>query len=307
MKHTKELKAVIFDIQRFSVDDGPGIRTNIFFKGCPLRCLWCHNPESYTQKKQLSFINTACTACKSCVQACPKGVNQLVEINGNICIAVDYDLCDACGKCVDVCCYDARHILGREVTVEELKKEIEVDRSYFSVGEGGGVTLTGGEPLMQIEFVEKFLDSLDNIHVCMETSGYTSKENLERIWQKVDLFLFDYKVTDAKKHKRLCGVDNKKILENLNWLCSKKKDMILRLPLIPGVNDDEIHMQAIAQLLRENENIRYGEIMPYHNLGIGKAEQIGLNRDIVANDNTTLEQKEKWIEKIKSYGADRIR
>lgn len=306
MKHINEIKATIFDIQRFSVNDGPGIRTNIFFKGCPLRCIWCHNPESYKKEKQLSFIPTACTACGSCTDACSKGVNQLIEVEGRMCLAVDFELCDACGKCLEVCCYDARHIFGKEITVEELKREIEVDRSYFSVGEGGGITLTGGEPLMQIDFIDALLNALEGIHVCMETSGYAPKKYLERIWNKVDLFLYDYKVTDSEKHKKLCGVDNRQILENLDWLCEKKKDIILRLPLIQGVNDDDVHLQAIARLIQEHDNIRYGEIMPYHNLGIGKAEQIGLNRDIVEKDNTTPEQKATWIAKIKEYGTDRI-
>lgn len=315
-QHIKKEKAVLFDIQRFSVNDGPGIRTNLFFKGCPLRCRWCHNPESYRKNKQLSFVASSCTGCMACVAACKRGVNRITEIEGRRMLEVDYSRCNACGDCIRVCCYDARSIVGKEYTVQELKAEVITDLEYYRIrdksGEPGGVTLTGGEPMSQFSFLDRFLDELEGIHVCMETGGYAPTEQFERLADRVDLFLFDYKATNPERHKQLCGVEPELILKNLDVLCKKGADIILRLPLIPGVNDDEEHIKKITEIIQENPSIRYGEIMAYHNMGEAKAEQIGLQgeRNHVMRyegASATKEQKEEWLCRFHSYGLDTIK
>jgi glycyl-radical enzyme activating protein len=313
--HKKELKAVLFDIQRFSVNDGPGIRTNLFFKGCPLRCIWCHNPESYIPSKQLSFNPSSCTGCMACVEVCPNHVNQPVKMGEKVILSVNFDKCGACGACLEVCCYGARSMIGKEYTVEELKTQIQTDLEYFKItddtGRTGGITLTGGEPMSQFEFIDSFLDELDGIHVCMETSGYAPTWQFEKLLNRIHTFLFDYKVTNSEKHKKLCGTDNDLILKNLRFLSNNGADIVLRLPLISGVNDENEHLMAIAELIRENLGISGGEIMAYHNMGIAKAEHIGIMRGshVERYDGTsaTAEQQDCWLRKLKGYGLDRIK
>ena len=309
--YNKEIKGILFDIQRFSVNDGPGIRTNLFFKGCPLRCKWCHNPESYRPGRQLSFQPSACTGCMACVLACTRGVNQAVREGGRELLAVDYSRCAACGECLKVCCYDARSIIGREYTARELNEKILVDRAYYQVkdeeGNTGGVTLTGGEPMSQFPFVERLLDELDGIHVCMETSGFAPEEQFARLLGKVDLFLFDYKATDPEKHREFCGVDNRLIQSNLKFLCDHGADIILRLPLIAGLNDDEAHFKAVAGLVERYPNIRRAEIMAYHNLGVSKADQIGMAGELWDQENTSAKQKEVWLRRFKDLGLTKIK
>lgn len=309
----EEIKAVLFDIQRFSVQDGPGIRTNLFFKGCPLRCIWCHNPESYISRPQMSFNASACTGCMACVDVCPRGVNRSVNWGKRQLLEVDYDKCCTCAHCVNVCCYDARSIVGKSYTVSGLKEKILTDLEYYKIedgaGETGGITLTGGEPMSQFDFIDRFLRELDGVHVCMETSGYAPMWQFERLLGRVDLFLFDYKVTDSEKHKKLCGTDNQQILENLKFLCENKAEIVLRLPLIPGVNDDEGHLKAIAELIRKNPNIRRGEIMAYHNLGTEKAKRIGITKGGARYNGASAEarQKEEWLEQLRDYGLEHIK
>lgn len=307
----KEIKGILFDIQRFSVNDGPGIRTNLFFKGCPLRCKWCHNPESYLPGRQLSFQPSACTGCMACVPVCPSGANRVVREGGSDYLAVDYRKCTACGECLKVCCYDARSIVGKAYTAAELREQILVDREYYLVkdGEGrtGGVTLTGGEPMSQFPFVERLLGELEGIHICMETSGYAPTEQFARLLGKVDLFLFDCKATDPEKHRALCGADNRLILENLRFLCDSGADIILRLPLIAGLNDDEEHFKAVTELINSCPSIRRGEIMAYHNLGVSKGDQIGMAGELWEQENTTAEQKEAWLERFHQLGLKTIK
>lgn len=307
----KEKKGMLFDIQRFSINDGPGIRTNLFFKGCPLRCKWCHNPESYLVGKQLSFISSACVGCMACVKACPNGANQVQLAEGKQYLSVDYKLCNACGKCIDVCCYNARSIIGREYTAQELLGEVLIDKEYYKIGEkegqGGGITLTGGEPMLQFDFIDHFLNSVEDIHVCMETSGYAPTWQYEKLLGKVDLFLFDYKVSNPSKHKELCGVDNRLILKNLEYLCEQNVDIILRIPLIPGTNDDEEHLRETARIIKKHSNIRHGEIMAYHNLGVSKADNIGLCNKVLEQENATKEQKELWLQSFHNNGVENIK
>lgn len=299
--------AIIFDIQRLALDDGPGIRTNIFFKGCPLSCFWCHNPESYTAATQLAYNEQLCVMCGLCGQVCKYGVHEFPIRDGKMVHVVHHDRCTACGECLRVCCYDALALSGRAYTVDELVEAIRIDLPYYALGEGGGVTLTGGEPMQQWRFVERLIDKLDGIHVAVETNGHAPSEAFEHLLTKVDLFLFDIKASSPSAHQELTGVDNRLILENLNLLCTGGASVVLRLPLIPGANDDDEHLQAVAELLRRYPSIEYAQIMPYHNLGESKRERFGMPSGRGRIPNTSDAQKADWLKRFADFGAHNVR
>ena len=308
MSHTKGPTAVIFDIQQFSLNDGPGIRTSIFFKGCPLRCVWCHNPESFVKEKQLYYSNMLCTRCFKCTEVCPSGALTKTEYMGQTLLKVDHDRCIACGNCEKVCCYDAVKLIGREYTVEEVLEQIEIGRPYYDImrerGEQGGITLTGGEPMMHLDFIEALLARTGDIHVCMETNGYAAPESYKKIAPMIDLFLFDYKVTGEALHQKLCGVGSERIRSNLDMLCRMGAGIILRLPFIPGVNDSDTHIAAIAELMEKYPEIKWAEIMAYNNFGYSKAETVGLEDKIMNQPSADAADKEKWLGAFEKYGTN---
>ncbi len=265
--------ALVFDIKRYAVHDGPGIRTAVFFKGCPMRCRWCHNPEGADKQPELLLRPNMCSHCYCCLDVCPKGALKK-DLEGSV--TVDRDLCDCCAECVEVCVYDALQIAGQEMTVEILIREIEKDRIFFDQS-GGGATLTGGEPLHQHEFVSVFLDELRSrsIHSAVDTAGYAPAHVFRRIACKADLLLFDLKLMDKERHCEHTGVSNSVVLENLRWATGEGLTVHIRLPLIPGVNDDENEVLQKADFLASLEAIRSVSILPYHKGGVEKAKRIG--------------------------------
>lgn len=310
-QHTdrQQQTATIFDIQHLAVRDGPGIRTSVFFKGCPLRCIWCHNPESHSTKSQLSFQASLCVGCMECVKVCPNGVHQRVVVDGRAVHAVDHQKCIGCGKCLEVCCYDALSLIGKAYTVEEVLQQIRIDLPYYAVpdqnGAHGGVTVSGGEPMAQFAFLKLLLQRLHEmgIHVSMETCGFAETERYLEILPYVDLFLYDYKATDPEKHRHFTGVDNELILKNLKALSDAGAKIVLRLPLVPGVNDDEGHLRGIAQVINAYPGIEHAEVMGYHTLGLSKSDAIGeapLLSDVDAADE---QQKQDWVDRILGFGA----
>jgi glycyl-radical enzyme activating protein len=252
---------IVFDIHRFSLNDGPGIRTTIFLKGCPLRCDWCHNPESQSFKPQLSFNPEKCLNCFECVKACPNGVHQ--NLDGKH--VINWESCTTSGECVKVCAYDALKIIGSENTITEIISEVLKDINYYRKS-GGGLTISGGEPLAQPEFTLELLKAAKKvgIHTCVDTCGLASLDSYKEILPYTDLFLFDYKVTDNKKHKDLTGGGNRQILKNLEYLISNKAEVILRCPLIPTINDEEKHLEGIAEIIKKYPEISSIEIISYH-------------------------------------------
>lgn len=295
-----EIKGIIFDIQRFCLHDGPGIRTVVFFKGCPLRCIWCHNPESLSRQKDYIFRAHKCTRCRACEKVCEYGVHRF---DGDRHI-IDFEKCVKCGKCIEVCCYEAVSISGYEKSVQEIMDLIRTDTPYYS--NDGGVTFSGGEPMFQPDFAIALAAAVkyEGINLCMETSGFAPSEHFERIAQYIDLFLYDYKATDEDAHKRLTGVSNKLILKNLELLDSLNKKIILRCPLIPGVNDSISHLEGIAKIAEAYKMIQKVEIIPYHRLGETKRIQMGRPESLPDVSQASDTIKHKWLEQLKSFGCD---
>ena len=252
--------AMIFDIQRGSYVDGPGIRTTVFFKGCNLKCKWCHNPESQSPYRQILFYKDKCTGCGKCKQVCP----------------YHFEKCDFCGKCTLLCPHDAREICGKEYTVEETLVEILKDKEFFRAS-NGGVTFSGGECMLQINFLEELLKRCkeNNVHTAVDTAGNVSWEYFERILPYSDLFLYDVKCVSENLHKQGTGFSNRLILDNLKKLVLHKADIIVRVPVIPEFNGNEIEIRKIKQLLKEF-SIKKVEFLPYHAMGEYKWAAAGL-------------------------------
>ncbi len=279
------MNGTVFNIQHFSLNDGPGIRTVVFLKGCPLSCGWCHNPEGKAPGPQLLFDPKACVGCGKCAAVCPLQAHRLQEGEHRL----DRTRCTVCGACAAACPSGALEVLGRSCTVEEVMAEIAKDDLFF--GEEGGVTFSGGEPFSQPDFLLCLLKSCreKGYPVCIETSGFARVEDLEASVPYVDRFLFDIKETDSRRHRQWVGADNHRILANLSRLDRLQATVILRCPIIPGVNDRREHFEAVAALADRYDAVRGVELMPYHPLGLAKAAQAGGQQ---AYDRTTFLEKE---------------
>ena len=262
--------AVIFDIQRFSLHDGPGIRTAVFFKGCPLSCMWCQNPESIKKTPEIAFYAEYCKSCFECQAACPEGA-----VTDGLKNRIDYSKCNACGDCVNRCVYQGLRLIGRRWDCDSLFKEILKDKEFF-IDSSGGVTLTGGEPMIYSDFLEVFLPLIkaQNIHINIETSGFFNWDQMEKILPHFDLIYFDLKLMDGIAHKKYTGCDNSLILNNFSALSKRIECLQARMPIIPGVNDDRDNIIAVAKFLAENGHNTI-HCLPYHNLGEAKRERIG--------------------------------
>lgn len=293
----------IFDIQTFSLHDGPGIRTTVFLKACPLRCQWCSNPEGLELKANLSYQEKKCTHCLICTTKCPTGA--LSSKNGNL--VVQHELCNACGLCIDSCPTQALKLYGYESDAQKIINRVKKDKLYFD-NSGGGITLSGGEVMMQPKFTLQLLELAKDagIHTCIETSGYGKQEDYEKVLPFVDLFLFDYKLTDPEEHKKYSGKSNQLILENLKFLNKKGAKINLRLPLIKGINDNAEHFQAIVDLSNRYENIENVEIMPYHNWGEHKYKEIGLKTPDIKIGSATEKDKEQWETTLLEMGCKKL-
>ena len=271
----------VFDIQRFSLHDGPGIRTTVFLKGCPLRCLWCHNPEGVSPSPEVSFLSEKCMACGECARVCEHGAHRL-ETTGSDHLAVthvyDRTLCETCGNCTEYCDSKTLEFVGRPVTVQDVMKEVTQDRPFY-LRSGGGMTISGGEPLAQIDFTLGLLRAARElgIHRCLETSGFASWERFRPLIPLVDLILFDCKEMDAQRHKDFTGQSNILILENLRSLHAAGVRIQLQCPIVPGFNDREDHFAGIADLSRSLPKLEGVRLLPYHPLGESKLRRFGLS------------------------------
>jgi pyruvate formate lyase activating enzyme len=289
------MKGIVFNVQKFSVNDGPGIRTTVFLKGCPLSCLWCHNPESKALAPQLMYSADKCVMCGKCMRVCAESVHSFVD-NKHI---LNREKCVACGKCEEECLYDALEIAGKEKSVDEVIAEVMQDKIFYETS-NGGMTLSGGEPLLQFDFSLALCKKAkeNGLHTAMETCGFASEEKIREIAPFVDLFLFDYKITDSEEHKKYTGVGNEKILSNLALLNAMGKQIVLRCPIIPGINDTDAHFTAIANLANSLECVTEVNIEPYHPLGKGKAEKLGSEYELRDLSFPQDETVKSWIKTV---------
>jgi len=294
-----QIHGLVTDIHRFALEDGPGIRTSVFLKGCPLRCLWCHNPEAQSTRPQLSFKSDRCEHCMSCVPVCPENVHRVNAEQHQ----VNFELCSLQADCLPACPTGALSIIGKKWSNHELMELINRDRAYYETS-GGGLTLSGGEPMNQFNFSSAVLKQAkaQNIHTCLDTSGYAPTSHFTKIMDTVDLFLFDYKASNEDQHKQLTGISNDLILRNLDFLYQAGKEIILRCPLIPGVNDGEDHLEGIVRLAQHYPGLRDIQIMPFHPYGISKATDVGMAVPEIRNSITTTEEMSRWT----SFFAERL-
>ena len=261
----RELTGLIYDIQRFAIHDGPGIRTLVYMKGCPIRCLWCSSPQTQKPSPEILQVELNCKKCGSCVEACPIEVMTLSEKEG---VKIDRELCTSCGECVEACPNQALALAGNHMTVEELFQEVDKDSPFYRRS-NGGVTVGGGEPTMQHEFVAAFLKRCKQsyIHTAIETCGYVKWEHLEKLLEYLDLVYFDIKHMDALVHKELTGVSNELILENARR-ASALRPMIVRIPVGPGYNDSDDNILDTAMFVAKlDKNLQRIELLPYHKFG----------------------------------------
>lgn len=283
------MKGTIFNIQKFCVNDGPGIRTTVFLKGCPLKCIWCHNPESQSAKSEIMFYKDKCVNCGRCAAVCPNGCHSF-ENGTHI---FDRKNCVRCFLCTKTGC-EALEKVGRKISTDEVINDVLKDKIFYD-NSGGGLTLSGGEPLYQYDFSLEILKKAkeSGLHTAIETCGFTSEERIKEISKYVDLFLFDYKETNSELHRKFAGIDNTDILKNLKLLDEIGKDMILRCPIIPGFNAREEHFKGICDTTNKFKNILHIELEPYHSLGESKYISLGTREHKFCPPSE--EEKQSWL------------
>lgn len=299
-----ETTGMIFSIQRFCVNDGPGIRTTVFLKGCPLHCVWCHNPESQAAHPELFFAADRCVRCEGCVAVCtehchsiPNGVHRL-----------DREHCTGCGKCASECPTEALKLSGSLMSVQAALDAVLRDLPFYEKS-GGGMTLSGGEPMAQFDFTKALLHAAKEkgISTCIETCGFAPEAQYRELLPVVDCFLYDWKVTDPDAHRRYTGADNRLIRQNLHMLAAAGAQIVLRCPIIPGYNDDMGHFTGIAALANALPQIATIEIEPYHPLGSSKREQLGKWNQMGNLAFPPEEQIKGWIDAIQRQTKTPVR
>lgn len=296
-KSDKNIRGLITDISRCSLHDGPGVRTVVYFKGCGLRCKWCHNPETLSAEKNMMFLSAKCIKCGRCLEVCPQ-CHTVVDNE----IQIDRSKCKHCGRCVESCPAGALQMMGREVTTEELMSEIRKDSHYYETS-GGGVTLSGGECLLQSEFAAALLEKCkaEGIHTAIETALFVPWECVERVLPYVDLVFADLKIADSKKHKEYTGQPNECILENLKRLSEAGADIIVRIPLIPGVNDTQEEIEKLGGVINTlGPGVQTVEVLKYNYLAESKYQSIGLVWENFGKETQSEEMLEKIRQQLKT-------
>jgi pyruvate formate lyase activating enzyme len=293
-------EGLIFKITHGSTHDGPGRRTVIMMKGCPMRCVWCHNPEARSFKPQLVFEQQNCHNCFTCLTTCRNEVHYAIDDKHH----VNFNNCLADGHCVKNCPFDALYLVGRSFTIDEVL-DIVVPQIKNDNSSDGGVTLSGGEPMSQFGFTLAFLKKAKElgIHTCLDTAGYTKTDHFKEVAPYVDIFLYDYKETDPYRHQEFTGVNQQLIMKNLDYLVSMGKNVILRCPIIPGYNDTPAHFQGIATTSKKYSDLKV-EILPFDNLAETKAQEMGIELPMAEFKEATPEMFGQWVKILKGLGCN---
>ena len=290
-----ERKAHIFNIQKYNMYDGPGVRTIVFFKGCPLKCKWCSNPESQKKAHQVLFKESSCIHCGACVEVCPAGVHRLSDSGKHEFVAGSE--CVGCRACETACLQKALSIVGEVKTISELMDVVEEDRAFYEMS-GGGMTLGGGEALMQPDAAASLMAACHQrgINTAIETCGYANPEALKKVAEHTDLFLFDMKHMDAGRHYELTGVRNERIFKNLIWLLENRYNVHIRLPMLKGINDSEAELEGLMDFLKpykDYRNFKGIDLLPYHKMGVNKYKQLGWEYPIEGDPSLSEEDLDR--------------
>lgn len=296
---------MVFNIQRYSINDGPGIRTTVFLKGCPLHCLWCHNPESISTDQEIVLREDRCIRCGSCIECCSQ---HAIRNESNL-IVTSCEKCIRCGNCVEVCYAGGREIAGKEMSVEDVVKEIEKDIIFYNRSTGG-VTFSGGEPFLQHLFLKSLLENCKskNIHTAVDTAGFVVENILNGFENLIDLFLYDIKTVDDFKHRMFTGGSNKIILDNLRFLINQGNNIIIRVPVIPGFNNNLHDMKLVGEFVDSLKNISEIHLLPYHKSGTEKYKRLGIKFEMNDEppDSTAMEliaaEMKKYVQTVKIGG-----
>jgi pyruvate formate lyase activating enzyme len=284
------MQGVITNIQRFSIHDGPGIRTTVFLKGCNLRCFWCHNPETLAPKAQLQIFSSRCIGCGECFRRCPQHAHLMVDGRREF----RRDLCVGCGICAETCYAEALVLTGQVKTVEEVVEEVLRDRPFYETS-NGGVTLSGGEPLQQLDFSYAILERCraEKVHTAIETAASFPWERVAAILPVTDLVMMDIKLMDPERHRECTGTTNERILANAERLGQQPQPLIVRTPIIPGVNDNAADVAAIAAFVAKLPNLQYYELLPFHPMATSKYDSLGMDyraRELKFSPKETLDE-----------------
>ncbi len=305
-KNDIEISGKILEIQRMSTEDGPGIRTSIFMKGCGLKCSWCHNPESISFKPELQWLKANCISCKICIETCPD--NALFDSENEI--VINREICTTCGECVEECPSAALEMLGQNKNVDELLEEVLKDRSFFEKSKGG-VTVSGGEPALQADFTAEFLKKLkqEGIHTAIDTCGFSSKESYEKILPYTDMVLFDIKEIDPNKHKEFTGKSNERIFDNLlyisEYIKNNKKELWIRTPIIPEATATNENITGIGKFITENNiQLTKWELCAFNNLCNDKYERLGKKWDFEKTELLEFETLEHFTKLAEKSGVN---